>query len=405
MLNNCEFITARDCLLDLVEPVGTEPVSVSSCVGRVLAAQVTAAADVPPFDRSPYDGYVFRAADTAAASKDSPVTLRILEEVAAGSVASQPVTAGTAVKILTGAPIPPGADAVCQFEKTEFTAQTVTLFSAFRAGDNIVRRGEDVAAGQVLAEAGTVIDGPLAGTLAAQGITAPTVYRRPVAGILTTGSELVEAGEALTPGKIVNSNRYTFEAELARHGLEPRYFGTPGDRLEDITAAMEAALAESDLVVVTGGVSVGDYDLTPAALEAIGAEIVVKNVDLKPGGKCCYGLRDGKLLCCLSGNPASSLTNFKAVALPAVRKLCGLAAPRLPEIPVTLTEPFRKKSPRTRLLRGKLDLSGGTTAMSITGEQGNSILHTMIGCDLLAMVPAGSGPLPEGTQLTAFLLP
>jgi molybdopterin molybdotransferase len=128
-------------------------------------------------------------------------------------------------------------------------------------------------------------------------------------------------------------------------------------------------------------------------------------VDLKPGGKCCYGLRDGKLLCCLSGNPASSLTNFKAVALPAVRKLCGLAAPRLPEIPVTLTEPFRKKSPRTRLLRGKLDLSGGTTAMSITGEQGNSILHTMIGCDLLAMVPAGSGPLPEGTQLTAFLLP
>ncbi len=405
MLMNCKFTEARDALLELVRPVEAERVSVSACVGRVLAERGVAVADVPPFDRSPYDGYAFRAADTQTASREHPVTLRILEEIAAGGMWTQPVTEGTAVKILTGAPVPEGADAVCQFEKTEFTAETVTLFGAFRPGDNIVRRGEDVQAGQILAEAGTVIDGPLAGTLAAQGITAPLVYRRPRAGLLTTGSELADAGEALTPGKIVNTNRYTFEAELARLGMEPRFFGAPGDDVPSIAAALEAALAESDLVVVTGGVSVGDYDLTPAALEAVGAEIVVKNVALKPGGKCCYAVRDGKLICCLSGNPASSLTNFYAVVLPAVRRMCGLTAAKLPEIPVTLAEPFPKKSPQTRLLRGRLELAHGKTAMSITSEQGNSILHTMIGCNLLAVVPAKSAPLPVGTELTAYLLP
>lgn len=402
MLSKVEFTAARDLLLERVSPVPAERISISACAGRVLAERIEAVTDVPPFDRSPFDGYAFRAADTAGASAAQPVTLRVLEELAAGQTPTQEVTPGTAVRLMTGAPIPPGADAVTMYEKTCFTAQTVTIPFQAQPGENIVRRGEDVQQGQVLAEPGTVLDGPLAGSISSQGVRAPLVCRRPRAGIITTGSELVEAGQTPGPGKIVNSNRYTFEAELAQDGLQVRFFGSPADCLEEIAAAMEAALADSDLVVVTGGVSAGDYDLTPAALEAIGAELLVKDVQLKPGGKCCYAVRDGKLLCCLSGNPASSLTNFDAVALPAVRKLCGLTEPLLPEIPVTLAMPFRKKSPRPRLLRGRLQLTHGRTEMTIAGEQGNSVLHTMIGCDLLALVPAGSGPLPAGTQLQAF---
>ncbi len=324
MLTQCEYTQARDALLARTEPVETEYAALDHCAGRVLAQPLLAGRDVPPFDRSPYDGYAFRSADVVHASKENPVTLRILEEVPAGHMWTQPVTAGTATKVLTGAPVPDGADAVCKFEDTDFTADTVTIFSPSRSGDNVVRRGEDVSAGQALAEAGDVIDGALAGTLAAQGVAAPLVYRRPVAGVITTGTELAEPGHELEPGKIVNTNRYTFLAELTRQGMVAQFFGAPGDSVDQIAAALEKALAVCDLVILTGGVSVGDYDLTPAAVEAVGAEILVKNVALKPGGKCCYAQRDGRLICCLSGNPASSMTNFYAVALPALRRLRGI---------------------------------------------------------------------------------
>ncbi len=397
------YTQARDLLLEQVAGVEAVSCPLSDCAGRILAQTVTAVCDVPPFDRSPYDGYAFCAADTQNAD-EAPVTLRILEEIPAGSMWSVPVTPGTASKILTGAPIPLGADAVCMYEKTAFTDETVTIPDVYRSGDNVVRRGADVVAGQLLAREGCAFDGALIGTLAAQGNTAPLVYRRARAGVITTGSELEEAGERLTGGKIINTNRYTFVAELSARGLQTDYYGHPSDSVAEISAALEQALSQCDVVVVTGGVSVGDYDLTPAALKHIGAEILVQNVALKPGGKCCYAMRGGKLICCLSGNPASALTNFYAVALPAIRKICGHNTPKLPEISVRLAQPFAKKSPKTRLLRGRLCLNDGPAEMQISGAQGNGVLHTMIGCDLLAIIPAGSPALPQGTILTAYRL-
>ena len=404
MNHSLSFEEARSLLLEKAQSVGAETLPLEACGGRVLAKTVTAPYSVPPFDRSPYDGYAFRAADSAGASRETPVTLHVLEEVAAGSVPRSTVTRGTAVRIMTGAPIPEGADAVVMFEKTEFTGKTVTLFEAARPGDNVVLTGEDVRAGDVLAQAGRLIDAGTLGTLASQGFTSLEVFRKPRVGVISTGSELIEPGEPPQSGKIYNSNRYTFTALLAEAGCEPQYLGSAGDSTETIAALLREGVRTCDAVLLTGGVSVGDFDLTPAAMEACGAEILFRAVDLKPGMACCYGSVEGKLICALSGNPASAMTNYYAVALPALRRLCGLDSCLPRELTVTLLRGFPKKSPVTRLLRGTLELSGGEVGMTLSREQGNTVLSSAIGCDAMAIVPAGSGPLAPGTKLKGFML-
>lgn len=404
MLKNPDYAKARELLLDAVTSVDTERIALCGCGGRILAQDLIAEENIPPFDRSPYDGYAFRAADTIGASKETPVVLRVLEEIPAGTVPTVTVTEGTAVKLLTGAPIPDGADAVIMYEKTEFTKDAVALFSPMRTGENIVRTGEDVCKGAILARQGDVIDPGIAGTLAAQGSAEPLVYRVPRVGILSTGSELTEAEETPGPGKIRNSNRHTLEAALNAIGCRPVYLGLAGDSEEEICTLIRKGLAECDAVVSTGGVSVGDYDLTPAAMELAGAELLFCGVDMKPGMACAYGVCEGKLICGLSGNPASSITNFYAVALPALRKLAGRREYLPKEISVTLANGFGKKSPKTRFLRGKLELNSGTICMSLPKDQGNVVLSSTIGCNVMAIVPAGSGSVEAGTVLKGFLL-
>ena len=404
MLENPCYERARELLLSNVSTADTERIPLSECGGRVLAQDLIAQENVPAFDRSPYDGYALRAEDTALASKEHPVTLQILEEIPAGAVPTEEITAGTAAKVLTGAPIPQGADVVVMYEKTEFTDDTVTLFAPLMVGDNIVHAGEDIRKGAVLAKRGTVIDPGLAGTLAAQGVSMPLVYKVPKVAIFSTGSELVEANDVPGPGKIRNSNRYMLEAALSRLGCEAVYLGIAVDTVEGISKLLMQGVAECDAVITTGGVSVGDYDLTPAAMEAIGADILFRGVDMKPGMACAYGTKDRKFLCGLSGNPASALTNFYAVALPALKRLTGRREFLPQEINVVLLDGFKKKSPATRFLRGRLDLKDGTVCMELPKDQGNVVLSSTIGCDVMAVVPAGSGPIEAGAVLKGFLI-
>lgn len=404
MLKNPDFVTARDLLLEVVQPVGTEELPLSECFGRVLAESVTAAENVPPFDRSPYDGYAFRSEDTNEASKEFPVTLHIIEEVPAGAVPTKACTKNTAVKILTGAPIPEGADAVINYERTEFTESSVKIFAPVKSGENIVRAGEDVHKGDILIRKGQAIDPGAAGTLAAQGVDRPKVYRRPKVGVISTGNEVMEVGTPLAPGKIYNSNRYTLSAALQEIGCESVYLGLAGDCPEAICELIKKGLADCDAIVTTGGVSVGDYDFTPDAMERAGVNILFRGVQLKPGMACAYGEKEGKLVCGLSGNPASSLTNFYMVAVPALKKLTGLSDYVPEEIQVTLNTDFKKKSPATRLLRGRLDISDGTVRLIIPKDQGNVVISSAIGCDAMAVVPAGTGPIAAGTTLKGFKL-
>lgn len=404
MLKNPDHKTAVELLLSVIKPVETERVALGESGGRVLAFELTAEENIPAFDRSPYDGYAFRASDSAAASRETPITLRVLEEIPAGSVPTMTVTEGTAAKVLTGAPIPPGADAVTMYEKTEFTKETVTLFAPSMPGENIIRAGEDVRKGQILLRKGQMIDPGAAGTLAAQGVARPSVYRVPRVGILSTGSELVEADETPGQGMIRNSNRHTLETAIRYIGLEPVYLGKAGDSVDAIHRLIEAGLESCDAVISTGGVSAGDYDLTPDAMEKAGAELLIRGIRIKPGMACAYGIRGGKLICGLSGNPASSITNFYVVAVPALKKLAGHRDP-LPEgIELNLVGGFDKKSKVTRFLRGRLELSDGTVRMRIAHDQGNVVLSSTIGCNVLAEVPAGSGRLGDGAVLKGFLI-
>lgn len=404
MQEHPNYEQARSMLLEVARPVEAERVPLSQCAGRVLAQTLIAQEDVPAFDRSPYDGYALRAADTLGAADDAPVELKILEEIPAGAVPSKPVTAGTAVKILTGAPIPPGADTVIMYEKTTFTAETVTLRFPLSQGQNIVRAGEDVQKGAVLAQSGSVIDAGLAGALAAQGEAMPLVYRRPRIALVSTGSELVEADAAPQAGKIRNSSRAALEAALYALGCEVRYLGIAGDCAETIAALLDRGLSTCDAVITTGGVSVGDYDLTPEAMTGAGVELLFRGVDMKPGMACAYGAREGKLVCALSGNPAAALTNFYAVALPALKKLAGLRAYLPEEILVELDSGFAKKSPKTRFLRGRLLLRDGKARMQVADGQGNVQLSSLAGCNVMAVIPAGSGALAAGAVLKGFLL-
>ena len=248
-----DYARARDLLLARVSPVDRERVPLADCAGRVLAEALTAAEDVPPFDRSPYDGYALRAADTAGIDAEHPVTLDILEEVPAGHVGRCAVTPGAAVKVLTGSPLPEGADAIVPFEDTRFTESAVTLFRPMAPGSNVIRAGEDVKAGSLLAAAGTVIDGGLAATLAGQNVARPRVFRVPRVGVVSTGSELVEPGQPLSPGKIYNTGRYALAAALQRDGAEPVFVGCAGDDVNAIAALIRDGLSRCDALVLRGG--------------------------------------------------------------------------------------------------------------------------------------------------------
>lgn len=404
MLENPCYERARERLLSNISPVDTERIPLSECGGRILAQDLIAQENIPAFDRSPYDGYAFRAEDTAFASPENPVTLKVLEEIPAGAVPTKKTETGTAAKVLTGAPIPQGADAVIMYEKTVFTDETVTLSAPVKAGSNIIYAGEDMRKGTVLANCGTVIDPGLAGTLAAQGEALPLVYKVPKVAILSTGSELVEANDIPEAGKIRNSNRYMLEAALSRLGCEPVYLGIAMDTVESISKLLIQGLVRCDAVITTGGVSAGDYDLTLAAMEAIGADILFRGVDMKPGMACAYGIKDNKPLCGLSGNPASALTNFYAVALPALKRLTGRRKFLPQEINVVLLDGFKKKSPVPRFLRGRLNLKDGAVCMELPEDQDNVVLSSAIGCDVMAVVPAGSGPIEAGAVLKGFLI-
>ena len=387
-------------ILRRIEPLAHERINLSESSGRVLAEDITARYSVPPFDRSPYDGYAFRAEDSA----HIPATLKVIDEVRAGGVSRIPVRSGEAVKVLTGAIIPEGADAVVKYEDTDFTDTEVTLHKSFRNGENIIKAGEDVMAGDVIAHRGDIIDAGKAGLLASQNISLPAVYKSPVIGIISTGNELQDLDTELQQGKIYNTSRYTFETALRLEGFTPKFAGTSCDTEHDIAAMISHALDTSDALIITGGVSAGDYDRTPEALNILGAEILLRDVDIKPGGKCVYSLVGGKMVCCLSGNPASALTNYYLIARHALRKLSGRNDYMPQEIDVILANPFNKPSPKTRIIRGTLTISDGQAVMHVPSEQGNGVLRSMSGCNVMAVVPAGSGKLPQGTRLKGVMI-
>lgn len=395
---------ALNLLLPLMQGMGTRTLPLEQAQGRVAGEDVQARLSIPPFARSPYDGYAFAARDVQAATKQSPLTLRVVREIAAGSPAGDRIGPGEAVKLMTGAPVPPGADTVVKFESTEFTADSVTLFEPSKPGRDVIPAGEDISAGDVIIRQGERIEPAVCGMLAAQGLENVLVYDRPLVGILSTGSELVGGQDDVGDGKIHDSNRFSLGAVCSKLGMDLRFIGARADSPQGIATAMQEGLEECDALISTGGVSVGDYDYTADAAQAAGVEILVRNVNMKPGGTCAIGRKGNKPVFCLSGNPASSLIAFCVLALPCFKKLCGLREYQHQIIPVALMKDIKKASPKPRLVRGALDLSDGTARLMPHEGQGNGVLRSMRGCNLIGLIEEGSPPLPAGTRIMAYVV-
>ena len=391
-------------LVDSVSAVGPEEVDIGMAHGRILHEDIRSVENVPSFDRSPYDGYAFRAEDTKGASDDKPVILNVVGNIRAGQVACRELTKGCAIRLMTGALLPEGADAICKYEDTDYTDTTVAIKREYSSGENVIRAGEDIKEGSLLAKKGDMVDAGLTGTLASLGMLKLPVYRRPVAGIISTGDEVVDADCKPGAGKIRNSNRYTIAAALEGIGYDAVYLGRAGDDVEEIKEFILRGEEECDIIISTGGVSVGDYDLVPDAMESAGFKIPVRGVRMKPGMACAYGLKEGMVMLALSGNPASSLTNLQCICYPALRKLAGYREYEHKIIKMKLKNECRKAGKGTRFLRGKLEIIDGEAYLAAPGEQGNVVISSAIGCNAYGILTDVKAPVISGTSVDGFLV-
>lgn len=395
---------AQKLLLEQARPVQEEKVPLFNAAGRVLSRDIPAGGNLPSFDKSPLDGYALLAADTEQAAENSPAVLEVIEEVRAGYAPQKKITPGKAVKIMTGTPVSPGADAVIRYEDVQRDGNMIKIFCRLRSDSNIIKAGEDVKKGEIIAREGSLITPPLAGLLAAAGVSEAPVFRQVRVAIVSTGDELLDPSEPLRPAKIYNSNLHALSALCARLGAEPVPLGIVPDEKEAIAAKINLGLEKADIVVITGGVSVGDYDLAPAALDQMGAEKIFWKLDLKPGSPMIAAAKEGKLIAGLSGNPAAAFITFDLIVAPVIKKMMGLKNYLPLKIKVVLADSFGKPSGQRRFLRAKLQLKDGKVYAGLTGKQGNAILKSMLDCNCLIDVPAGSGALTAGQEASALVI-
>ena len=301
----------------------TERVAAFAANGRVLARDLVATADVPPFSRAGMDGYAVRADDTTGASPQAPRTIRCVDQVFTGQMPSRAVEAGTCSEIATGAPMPAGADAVVMVEDTNRDASgVVQVFAPVSAGQNIGRQGADIKNGQTVLRAGDVLNASRVGAIAALGMADVEVYARPRVALLSTGNEIVDPGAPLAPGQIYDINKFTLSSVFAEHGGIPVPYRTAVDTIDDLTRAVDECLRD-DVLVFSGGSSVGERDLILDVIAARG-EVLFHGIAVKPGKPTAFGLIDGKPVFGMPGYPTSCLSNAYILVVPALRRIARL---------------------------------------------------------------------------------
>ena len=400
------MISVRDALdrvLDSLPRLAGEQVALTAARGRVLGETILAPRDVPPFRNSAMDGYAVRSADVAAARADRAVRLRVAETVAAGAVASQPVASGVAIRIMTGAPMPDGADAVVRVEDTSESGDGVDVRVGVTAGANVRNAGEDLRAGDTVLEPGRVLRPADIGLLASLGLAMVRVMRRARVAILSTGDELVEVGQPLGPGQIVNSNAYTLAAAVEEAGGEAVLMGVVRDQPELIRAAFATAIT-ADLVLSTGGVSVGSFDYVRPMLAELGYRERFWKVAQKPGKPLTFGLCGPTPVFGLPGNPVSSLVCFYLYVLPALRTMMGLERVHLPSTAATLAATVTKTTGLTEFVRCSLEGAPDAYRARSTGTQSSGVLRSLsLGYGLI-VGPPDADVLPAGARVRVVML-
>lgn len=402
---------ARDAILSQVQRIGSERVSLLEAQGRVIAESVLAGRQQPPWDNSAMDGFAVRAADLAGATQAHPVTLEVIEDIMAGQVPSRRVEVGQASRIMTGAPVPDGADAVIKVELTSAPERHRVQFQAeVPVGNDIRRAGEDQEPGDLLVEAGTLLRPAEVGVLAAAPRAFVTVYRKPVVAILSTGDELQEPDQPAHRGQIINTNTYALAAMVQQAGGIPRVLPVALDTRQALADGFRQAKG-ADIILSSGGVSVGEHDFVKEVLESLGVEIGFWKVKMTPGKPLAFGKWDGVPVYGLPGNPVSSMVSFELFVRPALLKMSGHRRIYRRMFQATLEDTITKRAGMPHFLRVTLREEGGRWFASSTGAQGSGILRSMskahalaVGEEALNRVEAGSliwiMPLDEQWAMT-----
>jgi len=403
---------ALERILREFHPLEPERVAILETLGRVLAEDVYADLDIPPYANSSMDGYAVRAADTAGASREAPVRLLVVGGVPAGYVPEKKVTPATTICIMTGAPIPLGADAVVKVEDTEAQGEWVDVFAAASVGQYIRPAGEDVRREELVLRRGTRIRPQEIGMLAALGQKQVLVTRRPRLAILATGDEVVEIDAPLAPGKIRDANSYSNAAQVVKCGGIPIRLGIARDRVQELTEKIRAGLSQGvDLFLTSGGVSVGDFDLVKDVLAAEG-KINFWRVRMKPGKPLVFGHlnlpphRGGDTVPVLGlpGNPVSVMVSFEMFVRPAILKMLGATELERPTVVATLMDEIKHKDNRRHYLRVRVEECEGAYHAYLTGGQGSGVLSSMVKANALAIIPEEWTHAPSGAQVQVMLL-
>jgi molybdopterin molybdotransferase len=374
----------------------------TAALGHVLAEPVVAGEDLPPFANSSMDGFAVRSADLAGASPSTPARLLVVDDLPAGRAPARAVGPGEAVRIMTGAPIPAGADAVAIVETTRADGDHVLFEAAVRAGANIREAGESVAKGSTALEAGRVIRPADVGLLASLGVLAVPVVARPVVALVSSGDELVPPEAAPGPGQIRDSNRFTLAAHLASLGFTVLDGGNAPDDETAIEAHFRRAVEAADVVVSTGGVSVGEHDLTKIVLSRLGT-MDFWRVAIRPGKPLAFGAIDGTPVFGLPGNPVSSLVVLDQIVRPALRRMAGHERTDRDTWTAVLDEPIRRAPGRTEFIRAVIRWDDGRFRARTTGPQGSGILASMSRANGFVVVPADVSELPAGATVACQL--
>ena len=386
---------AQRTILEQISQLETEKVSVFQGLNRVTPEDHIAPWDIPAADNSAMDGFAFCSAGVVENS------LKVTGFLPAGEVHEKPVPAGEAIRIMTGAPVPPGCDTVVPIEDVEESGDRIRV-PVVKAGTHVRKRGEDIASGDVVIPAGSLLRPQEIGMLSAMGSTSLAVYRRARVAILSTGDELLEPGSTPMPGKLINSNSYSLAAQVLDAGGDPVLLGIAADTLEATCDKIRAGL-NADMLVITGGVSVGDRDFVKAAIEALGGQVNFWKVNMKPGKPLAFAMLDGKPIFALPGNPVAAMVSFELFVRPSILKAMGHRRIFRPQISAVLQEPAKNKGNRPHLVRGIVSVHENRYYVSTTGNQSSGRLSSLIlGNGLMKLAPESS--LAAGEEVEVILL-
>ncbi|GAB4437196.1 MAG: molybdopterin molybdotransferase MoeA [bacterium] len=393
---------AKEIILNNTKSLGSEVVSITESLGRYVYIDIASTVNIPPTDNSAMDGFAVISDDILYATKEHPVTLKVIDEIYAGKNYNERLMPGTCVRIFTGAKIPDGADAVVRQEDVIFDKQKAIFTSPVTKGTDIREAGEDVKKGQIILSAGDRISSAAIGMLAALNIKEIEVFKKPKVFVLATGNELLELGSNLSDGKIVNSNSYALSALIAECGAEPINGGISDDNESSIINAFRS-IGDADIVITTGGVSVGEYDLVKDVFAKLGVKWLFWKVKIRPGHPVAFGILDDKLFFGLPGNPVSSMVTFDQFVRIAILKMMGAKETERLRFYAISKSDIRKKPDRTHFLRARLFAEDGLLYAEALKNQSSAAISSMLSANSYIILEENRTRINKGDKVLVEL--